>query len=212
MSHNGYDAVVDEPTTLAAVGPRIDRIVVGLLLAAAGIGWLLDQAGASVPWRMFPATALVVIGLALLATLVGGSGRAALVSLGVIALIVGVAVGVGVNRYAGPVGDRVVAPSTAQWPVNTRLGAGTLTIDLTRNPLPESGSLVADVGAGRIVVLLPAGSSPIIDARATVGTVSVDGVKVSDGIDVRWSQPNPLTTAVNLDLRVGLGDIEVNHD
>jgi len=212
MSHNGYDAVVDEPTTLAAVGPRIDRIVVGLLLAAAGIGWLLDQAGASVPWRMFPATALVLIGLALLATLVGGSGRAALVSLGVIALIVGVAVGVGVNRYAGPVGDRVVAPSTAQWPVNTRLGAGTLTIDLTRNPLPESGSLVADVGAGRIVVLLPAGSSPIIDARATVGTVSVDGVKVSDGIDVRWSQPNPLTTAVNLDLRVGLGDIEVNHD
>lgn len=212
MTYNGYDAVVVEPTATSTTGPRIDRLVIGLLLAAAGVGWLLDQSGIPVPWRMFPAAALVVVGLALLASLLGGSGRRTLIALGITALIVGVSVGVGVNQYGGPVGDRVVTPSMSQWPVNTQLSAGTLTVDLTRNPLPESGSLVAGVGAGRIVVLLPADSRPSIDARITAGTVSVDGVKVSDGIDVRWSTPNPLTTAVRLDLQVGLGDIEVSHD
>jgi len=52
-------------------GPQVDRIVLGLLVAAIGVGWLLDQAGVSVPWRMLPAAALVLIGLALMATLLG---------------------------------------------------------------------------------------------------------------------------------------------
>lgn len=199
---------------------RLDRIVLGLLLAVAGIGWLLDEAGVSVPWRLFPAVALFVIGGALLVSLFAGRGRGALIALGMVALLLGVAVGVGADRYAGPVGDTVVAPRLADWPVATRLGAGTLTVDLTRYPLPTSGSLHADVGAGKVILQLPESGRVAVQASVTMGTITVDGTKVGDGIDVRWSAPatvpsvtaNSAAGVVTVNVQVGMGDIEVRHD
>jgi hypothetical protein len=195
-------------------GPRVDRIVVGLLIGAVGVGWLFDQAGVSVPWRMFPAAAVVIIGLALLATLLGGRGRGALVGLGIILTAVAVAVGVGADRYAGPVGDLVVAPTVAEWPVQQHISAGTVTVDLTRHPMPEAGQLQVDVGAGRIILVLPAEATAGINASATAGTITLDGVKVGDGLDVRWVHPSNSSpsSSVQLELHVGLGDIEVNHE
>jgi hypothetical protein len=194
-------------------GPRVDRIVVGLLIGAVGFGWLLDQAGVSVPWRMLPAAALVLIGLALIATLLGGRGRGALVSLGFILTAVAVAVGVGADRYAGPVGDLVLSPTVAEWPVQQHISAGTVTVDLTRHPLPEAGLLEVDVGAGKIIMVVPEAAKLGIQASATAGTVTLDGVEVGDGLDVRWTQPsNTSSPSVELDLHVGLGDIEVNHE
>lgn len=197
----------------AAAGPRIDRIVMGLLIGAIGVGWLLDQAGVSVPWRMLPAAALILIGIALLASLFGGHGRGTLIGLGILATVFAVLVGVGADRYSGPVGDRVLAPTVAEWPVQQDISAGTLTVDLTRHPLPEFGHLRVDVGAGEIHLLLPRNSTSGIDAWATAGTITVDGAKVGDGIDVRWSTPSDVTqSAVVLELHVGLGDIEVSHE
>ena len=193
---------------------RLDRIVLGLLLAVAGVGWMLDEAGVSVPWRLFPALALAVIGGALLVSLVAGRGRGALVGLGVVALIAGVTVGVGADRYAGPVGDQVLTPAVADWPVTAKLGAGTLTVDLTGHPLPVTGDLRADVGAGKVILVLPESSRIAIDARTTAGTVTVDGDRVGDGLDVRWSQPATAqagATSITVELQVGLGDIEVRH-
>lgn len=113
-------------------GPRMDRIVIGLLLSAVGVAWLLDLTGVSVPWRMFPAGAAILIGVGLLATLLGGArGRGVHIALGMVATLLGIAVGVGVDRYDGPTGDRLLAPTSAQWPVQERISAGTLTIDLT---------------------------------------------------------------------------------
>jgi hypothetical protein len=199
---------------------RLDRIVVGLLLAIAGVGWLLDEAGTSVPWRLFPAAALFVIGCALLVSLFAGRGRGALIALGVVTLLLGVAVGVGADRYAGPVGDTVVAPRLADWPVATRLGAGTLTVDLTRYPLPASGTLHADVGAGTVILQLPESGRVAVQASVTMGTLTVDGTKVGDGIDVRWSAPptvpaatgNTAAGVVTVNVQVGMGEIEVRHD
>jgi hypothetical protein len=194
-------------------GPRVDRIVVGLLIGATGVGWLLDQAGVSVPWRMFPAAALVGIGVGLLATLLGGRGRGALIGLGIISTVVAVAVGVGADRYAGPVGDVMVAPTVAEWPVQQHISAGTVTVDLTRHPMPETGQLQVEVGAGQIILVLPQDATAGINASATAGTVTVDGTNVGDGLDVRWSNPSRTPSAsVELDLHVGLGDIEVNHE
>jgi len=203
-----------EPSTVESttVGPRLDRIVVGILLAAAGVGWLLDEAGASVPWRVFPACALLLIGLALIITLFAGRGRGRLIGLGVLALVAAVAVGVGADRYAGPVGDRTLAPATGDWPVNERVSAGTVTVDLTRHPLPESGDLQVQVGAGKIIVRIPDSARVGIDASATAGTITVDGVQTGNGIDLHWSQAAPATSHVTLTLGIGLGDIEVNHE
>jgi hypothetical protein len=195
----------------AGGGLRMDRIVIGLLLSAVGVAWLLDLAGESVPWRMFPAGATILIGVALLATLIGGRGRGALIAMGVVTTLLGVAIGVGVDRYQGPVGDHLLAPTSADWPIQERISAGTITVDLTRHPLPDTGRLEADVGAGRIVVLLPPERSPRIEASVTAGSIAVDGVKVDDGVDLRWTGPAQHVDAVQLVLHVGLGDIEVDH-
>ena len=192
---------------------RVDQIVAGVLIGAVGVGWLLDQAGGSMPWRLFPAAALIIIGLALIATLFGGRGRGGLVGLGIISLILAVVVGVGADRYAGPVGDQLVAPAVAEWPVQQHISAGTVTVDLTRHPLPEAGRLQIDVGAGEIDLILPSGATVGIDATATAGTITVDGVKVGDGLDLQWSKPsNTSSSPVELTLHVGLGDIEVSHE
>lgn len=212
MSTGMQSPTVTETRSGSSSGLRVDRIVLGLLIGAIGVGWLLDQAGVSVPWQMFPAAALILIGVALIATLLGGRGRGGLVALGIISIIIAVAVGVGADRYAGPVGDLTVAPAAAEWPVQQHISAGTVTVDLTRHPMPAAGQLQVDVGAGRIVLVLPHESNAGIEATATAGTITVDGVKVGDGVDLRWSHQMNTSPSVVLTLHVGLGDIEVSHD
>ena len=135
-----------------------------------------------------------------------------MIGVGVLALVTAVAVGVGADRYAGPVGDRTVAPATGDWPVNEQISAGNVTVDLTRHPLPESGQRQVRVGAGKVVVRIPETARVGIDATATAGTITVDGVPTGNGIDLHWSQPAPATSHVALPLGIGLGDIEVNHE
>ena len=212
MSTDLKGPTATEPRTRSSSGPRVDRIVIGLLIGAIGVGWLLDQAGVSVPWRMFPAAALIAIGLGLLATLLGGRGRGALVGIGIISTVLAVVIGVGADRYAGPVGDRLVAPAVAEWPVQQHISAGTVTVDLTRHPMPEAGWLQIDVGAGEIDLILPHESTASVDATATAGTITVDGVKVGDGVDLQWSKQSDTSSPVELTLHVGLGDIEVSHE
>ncbi|WP_308257378.1 HAD-IC family P-type ATPase [Pseudonocardia lacus] len=129
-------------------GPHWGRVVFGLLVVAVGVASLLDGLGWTVPWRLAPAIALIVIGLALLASLGGGTGRADLVVLGVIALVLAVAAAVGVDRYAGPVGDRSIVAARDGWPTPVQMAAGTVVVDLTRQPRPAGTARVA-VGAGR---------------------------------------------------------------
>ena len=105
-----------------------------------------------------------------------------------------------------------MAPTVAESPVQQHISAGTVTIDLTRHPLPEAGRLQIDVGAGEIDLILPSGATAGIDATATAGTITVDGVKVGDGVDLQWSKPSNTSSPVELTLHVGLGDIEVSHE
>lgn len=187
-----------------------DRMVLGLLVAALGVGWLLDGLGVAVPWRLAPAAAVAVVGLALLLSLAGGRGRGGLVSLGIVLLLVAAAVGVGADRFAGPVGDRTIAPSAAGWPAPTRLSAGTVTVDLTRDAFPATGRLDVEVGAGRVVVLLPADRAVRVHGTVVMGTVVVDGVAAQQGVDLDWTSPDP--APVDLVVAVGAGDVEVTHE
>lgn len=201
------DTVMIPPTR---PGVRMDRVVVGLLVGAAGLGWLLDEAGVSVAWRMYPAAALVLVGAALTISLLGGTGRTNLAVLGAVLLVVAVAVGIGVDRFAGPMGDSTVAPAADAWPVTVRRSAGTVKVDLERNPLPASGLADIQVGAGRIVLTVPASAGVRIEAQAIAGDIIVDGVKVTDGVDIDWSEPGT-ADAVVVRLAVALGEIEVRH-
>lgn len=182
-----------------------------MLLTAAGAGWLLDVAGVPVPWRMFPAAALVVVGLALVTTVRFGHGRTPLVALGVALLAVAVAVGLDVDRYAGPVGDRVLTPVSGALPADTRIGVGSVVVDLTRGPLPGPGRAHVQVGVGTVVVLLPPGAAVDVDAEVVTGSIVVDGTRDGDGVDVRWSERPGIAGEAALTVRVGIGEIEVRH-
>lgn len=189
-----------------------ERVVLGLLLAAAGVAWMLDVAGVSVPWALAPAAGVVVIGLALLVAAGTHGGHTPLVIWGGILLAVAVATAV-VQPAGGPVGDRYLTPTAGQWPVATSVSAGNLIIDLRQNPLPASGRLTADVTAGRVVLHLPSG---VLATRVQVvghvgmGQIQVDGVPVRNGMGLDWSSPDP--AAVVVDVHVGTGQLEVDHD
>lgn len=193
-----------------AYGLRLDSIVVGLLVGGAGLGWLLDETGVSVAWRMYPAAALIVVGAALVISILGGYGRTNLAVLGVVLLVVAVAVGIGADRFAGPAGDRTVTPSADAWPVTVRRSAGTVELDLSRHPLPTSGLADVQVGAGRIVLTVPASAGVRIETETITGKITVDDVTVADGVDLSWTEPGTADTVV-VRLAVAVGEIEVRH-
>ncbi|MFC4944920.1 hypothetical protein [Pseudonocardia sp. GCM10023141] len=188
---------------------RWNRVVVGVLIAAAGIGLLLERTGTAVPWNLAPSAAAIVIGVALIASLAGGGGRGMLVVLGVAMLIIATAIGVGASRFAGPAGDVVVTPGPREWPSSTRLSAGEVTVDLTRTQLPTSGRLDVELGAGNVVVRVPSEAAVHVAATVVMGTLTVDGVAVRQGVDIDWADTSTAPVSVVLD--VGAGDVEVFH-
>lgn len=199
------------PVGVSARRISAERIVIGILLAAAGVAWLLDEVGVSVPWALAPAAGVVMIGIALIVAARTRDGHAPLVVWGGILLAVAFFVAV-VRPVGGPVGDRFLTPTTSQWPVATSLTAGNLTIDLQQNGLPASGRLTADVTAGRVVLHLP--SAPRAErvqviAHVGMGQIKVDGVEVRNGMGLDWSSPDP--AAVVVDVHVGTGQLEVDH-
>jgi hypothetical protein len=199
-----------EPTPRA---PRLhwDRIVVGLLIIAVGVSAILAAEGFSVPWQLAPSAALIVVGLAMVFSLAGGHGRVDLVVIGAVLLVVAGAVGIGADRFAGPVGDRTIVPAAGDWPSSTTVAAGTVLIDLTRLPLPATGALDVHVGAGKVVLRLPLSAAVAVDASVVGGAVSVDDETVGEGVDVRWATPRTGGARVRVTVDIGAGDLEVDH-
>lgn len=88
-----------------------------------------------------------------------------------------------------------------------------MTVDLTRYELPKNGYLQVDLGAGELRLILPAANPKVgVDTWTTAGTVTVDEVKVGDGVDVRWSDPTHGSTPIKVEAHVGMGNIEVSHE
>ncbi|HZG88928.1 MAG TPA: LiaF domain-containing protein [Pseudonocardia sp.] len=186
-------------------------MVLGLLIVAVGVGSMLDAQGISVPWRLAPAAALIVVGAALLLSLAAGRGRVDLVVMGSVLLVVAGAVGIGADRFAGPVGDRTIAPAAEDWPSGTTLAAGSVLVDLTRAPLPATGELDVHVGAGQVVVRLPESAAVAVEATVVAGSVSVDDEAVREGFDLRWADRETGGAPVRVAVDIGAGDLEVHH-
>jgi hypothetical protein len=157
------------------------------------------------PWRS------LLVGSALVLTVAGGRGRSTLVVLGIALIVLAGAVGIGVDRFAGPVGDRSIAPGPADWPVSTTVAAGTVAVDLTRAPLPATGRLDVHVGAGRVVVRVPDSETLAVTATVVAGTVTVDGETVQEGLDLAWTDPAAPGAHVTVAVDVGTGDVEVHR-
>lgn len=190
-------------------GIRWDRAVTGLLVIALGAGWFLDAIGVSVPWRLFPAAGLVVVGGALL---VARRHRGGLIGLGVVLALAALLSSVSAARFVGPAGQRTVSPVVAEWPVDSSLSVGNLIVDLTGPVLPPDEEMRVGVGVGEIQLIVPRGAQVRVDAAVGLGDIRVDGVPVDDGFGPRWTEQASVGGAVLVDAQVGLGSIEVRHE
>ncbi len=106
----------------------------------------------------------------------------------------------------------MLVPAAADWPIHERFSAGTVTVDLTRIRSRRRATWRSTVGAGRLIVLLPPERTTQIHATVTAVYDHRGRVKVDDGIDLQWSNPGTTATSVDLDVHVGLGDIEIRHE
>lgn len=119
----------------------------------------------------------------------------------------------------GGVGDRTVRPTTvAEAERRHELGLGQLTLDLVDVPLDTDRPvrIPAEVGIGRLHVIVPAGAELVIVSDVGAGIVVVGDREVIEGVD----QQDTLTVdaiadragTIELDLRVGMGEIDVDRE
>jgi phage shock protein PspC (stress-responsive transcriptional regulator)/predicted membrane protein len=183
-------------------------IVLGALLLWTGIAFLADislQSGLAI--------ALCIVGVGfVLGAFVGGS-KALIVP----AVLVGgalVASSIVDIPLSGPIGQRTWAPQTvAQVDDHYELSIGEGVLDLTALSIPEGDrvNIDASVGVGHLVIQVPDGVALDVTAEVSGGDIvlnghSNSGVGVSTERTFSGSQDNG---TIDLDLEVGLGQIEV---
>lgn len=210
----------DDRTTVVqtAGAPSAGRrapAVLGVVLIAVGVAWLLDTTDiVTLRWATVLPAALLIVGVSLLATARRGA-HGGLVAIGIVlsVLVVLGLVGPPVPTL-GAVGERDLRPPTAgQVDPEYGLAVGTLTIDLTDVAL-ESGTtrIEAGVGVGELVLHLPEDAAVQVQARSGMGEVEVLGESQGGiGVTVAETVAGPDERQLDLSLSVGLGQIEVRR-
>ena len=212
------------PVTHAASAERPGRshvalASVGVLLIGAGLAWLLyvlDIANLSLLHGL--AAGLVIVGLGLLVA--AWRGRAwSLVVLGALfASTIVLAEVIDVPFDAGNGDRRVVVDTRSELADTHELFAGGLTLDLSGAPLTDGTTTTeAAVGMGKLRVIVPRDANVEIDARVKAGNIAGDLAPTPDegGIDLHETfnagggeEGGP---DVRLELRVGIGELEVDR-
>lgn len=212
---------IDERTSSpdTAPGPRkrpYGSIVLGLVLVAAGILWLLDALDVfDLRAALVLPILLALVGLALVIGSFDGP-HSGLVVFGVFLTVAVVLAAVfPPNAFTGGIGERTYrVTSQEQLEPSYNVGMGTLTLDLTDLTLTESTSVDVTVGAGEMLIRLPADLAVAIDASTGAGEVNLLGEQ-ADGLSVNRQYESPdfgaAEVALTLDLNVAAGEIEVTR-
>ncbi|MCU1355374.1 MAG: hypothetical protein JWM89_792 [Acidimicrobiales bacterium] len=187
------------------------QLTTAVVVTLAGVGLLLGWA-VHVSWTPFVDVALILLGVVLVAQAGRGPVSRPLVALGVLLAVVAAATWRADVTLDGGLGRRTIAPTTVA-PLDRHLGTGQLTLDLTKVPPGIRPYRVhAEVGIGRIVVTVPKGT--LVATRAVTGggaTVVFSTDHAGPGIEERSSSGKAGERVIDLDLRVGLGTIEVRR-
>lgn len=201
-------------------GPPIHSItwpVISLLLIAAGVAALLERSGAiETSVETVLAMLLTLTGLALLTSAWVGRAHGLIV----VALVLGatlVATSTVDVALEGGVGDRSWTPaSTTAIYSPYRLAIGEATLDLRGLDLDgQDVRIVASVGIGHLLVILPPSATVDIDARTDLGETVLFGNRDS-GTDAHMEisdddADSELADVIELDLHVGVGQVEVRR-
>lgn len=197
---------------------RIAGLGWGLALIMAGVLWALSTAGVRLPWEYVLPAAVILVGLALVAGAWWPAARG-LIGLGITVGIVASIVLVGPVPLSVGIGDRVHAPASVEELADQRLGVGSLTLDLrelelTQDPVgdPSTVAVRGSLTIGELVVLLPEEAAVEGEARLAMGDIRVDGQRNRGGIAPQVTLELPGSDPpIELDLRVGIGSIEVRR-
>ena len=146
-------------------------------------------------------------------------GRAwSLVVLGVLfASTIALAEVIDVPFDAGAGDRRVVVDTRGELADTHELFAGGLTLDLRRAPLTDGTSTMeAAVGMGTLRVIVPRDASVEVDAKVKAGNIDGDLAPSPDegGVDLHetfHAGPRQRVPDLRLDLRVGVGEVEVDR-
>jgi len=118
----------------------------------------------------------------------------------------------------GPSGTRSVVPTTvAEAQTRHHLATGQLTIDLRQMVLDgDTLTVDAEVGMGQLRVFVPDDVDVVLRTDLGAGEARLDGTTIADGVrqmDSRTldARSTPADGTIVLDLRVGMGQIAVEH-
>jgi hypothetical protein len=207
-----------EPTRSERFAALAERVHLGVL--ATGIALIvfgvLLLGGTQIAWRGFLDAILAVVGLILIVGSRRAAGRRGLLVVGLILAIILLGVWRADVPLTGGLRFSTVTPTTPQTlPTTLRQSGGTLTIDLRHyrpaplTPPQQVQQVQASIGVGRLVVLIPPltllqGGISVGEGRTVVAGADRNGV----GLEVPMAAPN-VPALVRLDLRVGVGTVEV---
>lgn len=195
-------------------GPILGQVVGGALLILIGAAWLVEAADwGDVPWRVLLASALIIVGVALMwGARTGRHGG--LIAFGVI-LTLAVALGTALEVLAdipltGGVGEESHRP-VASVDDEYRWALGSMTLDLSGVGVPLEGRTVAaSVAIGELIVIVPPDVQLHIDARSGIGEVDVLEER-SSGLGADLTLDEGAAPALTLDLDVAIGKVEVRR-
>jgi Cell wall-active antibiotics response 4TMS YvqF len=195
----------------------LGALVLGLLLVAVGVLWLLEATDAvEVPWEVLIPGGLILVGLALVIGSRTGQKTGGLVAIGVIlAVIAGLFSLIEVPLGSG-IGDRSVRPrSAADLERSYELAIGDLTVDLSRLDIPSGTTRVeAHLAIGQVTVIVPDDVPVLAEGEASAGQVDLLG-RTADGFTARTvfrgRGYDGASRRLHIDATVGMGQVVVRR-
>ena len=211
------------PPPMAPPGPPRARSMlfaatISCILIAWGALGAADASGAEIRAGTYPALALAVVGIGLLAGAWFGRSRG-LIVVGLV-LAVGAAVAVGVDRigpFDGDAVDLTLRPTTvAELPASAEYAVGSATFDLTGVEFSDAdASMAVSIGAGEIIVIVPPDVDVTVNASMGVGEVLLfSDSSGGPGVDRTVTDLGGDGTGgglLELTLDAGVGNLEVRR-
>ena len=198
----------------------LGRIVWNGLAVAVGLMLMLNYTDVTnLSGRTILAVAMVIVALGLLLSAFIGRARG-LIAVGLLLGLLMLPGNINTNHGTG---DRQWSPVTMAAAAEPfELGAGDATLDLTKVPVTlasgQTLAVTANVGLGKLTVLVPRTMNISVHSTAGLGSLQVfdpdAGVALKEGAKITLDQSFediPNTGTVYLDLSVGLGQIEVRY-